>query len=133
MTVGSWFISSGDLAKITSLELWNSETEVQGLVYEQDGEEVGEIELLPVDMEPIPVSRDLLEKNGWEQDKDNPDMYVHPELGKSECIVIKSGDIPYYHNIEASQLHWLQTLMAHFNKNLSIDKQIFNLAGYCKK
>jgi len=133
MTLGSWVDSGGEFAKITSLRVEDGKTGVEGLVYEQDGEEVGEVELLPVGLKPIPVSRDLLKMNGWEQNKDNPDVYTHPKLGESECIVIKSGDIPYYHNIEVSQLHWLQTLMSHFNENISVDKQIFNLAGYCKK
>ena len=70
----------------------------------------------------MPLTAELLEKNGWVKTLINPITYIHPLLGDSNKVVF-DGE-PHFREVEVLYVHHLQNLLAIANKqNVDIDLQ----------
>jgi hypothetical protein len=80
------------------------------------------VTLIPDGLDPVPLTAELLEKNGWVKTLINPITYIHPLLGDSNKVVF-DGE-PHFREVEVLYVHHLQNLLAIANKqNVDIDLQ----------
>ena len=79
--------------------------------------------MIPDGLDPIPLTTELLEMNGWKKTTVCPVTYVHPKLGEKNKVVFDR--MPQYRDITVPYVHHLQNLLAINNKhNVDIDLQL---------
>jgi len=124
LTIGAWVRSGQDVARITALAKVENNIYVEGNVFDgnYDVEDDG-IQLILSGLTPIPVTSELLERNGWKKVPLEQNTYVHPILGEKNKIIFQNG--PIFHGFKVPYVHQLQNILAIMNDNISIELQTF--------
>ena len=127
LAIGAWVLSDNELARIISLERRDNKLYVEAHVYDGTCEEnMDEIALLPEGIMPLPVTEELLKKNGWKRCKCSANCFVHPKLGEKNMIQFtKNGAI--IHEVKVKYVHQVQNVIRLFNTDLSIELQLFKI------
>ena len=127
LAIGAWVLSDGELALITTLEKKGNKLYVEAKIF--DGHNnmcTDEISISPKALQPIPVTEELLVKNGWTLDRSCSNVYIHPQLGIKNKIVLKQN-VPVFHEFRVPYVHQLQNVLNMFNENIGIDLQLFKI------
>ena len=123
LTIGAWVRSSKDIAQVTALYKEEDGIHVEGNLFCADDPSPEDVvTLIPDGLDPVPLTAELLEKNGWVKTLTYPITYIHPLLGDSNKVGF-DGE-PHFREVEVLYVHHLQNLLAIANKqNVDIDLQ----------
>jgi len=111
LTIGSWVATNQDYAKVTALYNYDGQMRIEAdLIDDQDVH--CEVEVCLEGLEAIPLTKELLLGNGWQQAEKEPDAFFHPQLGEENKVIIKPGEIPSFNDINTPYVHQLQILFA---------------------
>ena len=127
LAIGAWVLSDGERALITTLEKKDNMLYVEAKIFDGHNDMcTDEIAVSPKDLQPIPVTEELLVKNGWTLDRSCSNVYIHPQLGIKNKIVLKQN-VPVFHEFRVPYVHQLQNVLNMFNENVGIDLQLFKI------
>ena len=127
LAIGAWVLSDGERALITTLEKKDNKLYIEAKIFDGNNDMcTDEIALSPKDLQPIPVTEELLVKNGWTLDRSCSNVYIHPQLGIRNKIVLKQN-VPVFHEFRVPYVHQLQNVLNMFNENIGIDLQLFKI------
>ena len=127
LAIGAWVLSDGELALIITLEKKGNKLYVEAKIFHANNNMcTDEISICPKALQPIPVTEELLVKNGWTLDRSCSNVYIHPQLGIRNKIVLKQN-VPVFHEFRVPYVHQLQNVLNMFNENVGIDLQLFKI------